>query len=284
MAKKKTKKSQNKNKFEYSNEIAGVIIILIGIIGILGSGIVGNMVRSFSIFLVGTIYLLLLLLLVILGVFLILKKDTPNLLSSKFIGIYIIVISILVLLHMKYIEINGTSGTKIITETFHNLMLSFSSNTALSNSGGGIIGALFSYVFVTCFGAGAMIVTITLLILGIILVFNLSILAIYDKIKPSIAGMFEHDKVEDDDETIDEEENETDAKVIKGVETVNDDEIIEKPAVMVEPIKLENIDDDVPIMRTPPKINTSESDEVKDEVIKSSKQQRKRSKSQSKYW
>ena len=267
MAKKKTKKSQNKNKFEYSNEIAGVIIILIGIIGILGSGIVGNMVRSFSIFLVGTIYLLLLLLLVILGIFLILKKDTPNLLSSKFIGIYIIVISILVLLHMKYIEVNGTSGTKIVTETFHNLMLSFSSNTALSNSGGGIIGALFSYIFVTCFGSGAMIVTITLLILGIILVFNLSILAMYDKIKPSIVGIFEHDNEEDDDEPNDEEDNETDAKVIKGVEAVNDDEIIEKPAVMVEPVKLENIDDDVPIMRTPPKINTSESDEVKDEVI-----------------
>ena len=53
MAKKKSKKDKNKNKFEYSNEIIGVMVILVGIIGILGSGIVGNIVRSFAIFLVG---------------------------------------------------------------------------------------------------------------------------------------------------------------------------------------------------------------------------------------
>ena len=46
MAKKKAKKEKNKNKFEYSNEIVGVIIILFSIIGILGTGIVGNIARS----------------------------------------------------------------------------------------------------------------------------------------------------------------------------------------------------------------------------------------------
>ena len=65
VAKKKTKKNKNKNKFEYSNEIVGVIIILLGVIGLLGTGIVGNMVKSFAIFLVGTIYVLLLILLII---------------------------------------------------------------------------------------------------------------------------------------------------------------------------------------------------------------------------
>ena len=87
MAKKKKKKDKNNNKFEYSNEIVGVIIILIGVIGILGTGIIGNMVKSFSIFLVGTIYLALLILLVVTGLLLIFKKEKPNLLSSKLIGI-----------------------------------------------------------------------------------------------------------------------------------------------------------------------------------------------------
>ena len=59
MAKKKTKKSKNKNKFEYNNEVIGVLIILVGIIGLLGTGIIGNIVKSFAIFLVGTIYILL---------------------------------------------------------------------------------------------------------------------------------------------------------------------------------------------------------------------------------
>ena len=266
MAKKKTKKDKNKNKFEYSNEIVGVIIILIGIIGILGTGIIGNIVRSFAIFLVGTIYLLLLVLLVIIGLFLILKKDTPNLLSSKFIGAYISIISILVILHMKYIEVNGTEGIKIITETFNNLMLSFSSNTALSNSGGGIIGAIFSYIFVTCFGSGATIVTFTLLILGIILICNISILAIIEKIKPAFTKAFE--KTEDEDEDEDEEAKEIRTpKMVSDTTSLEDEETIEKPAILVEPTKVENIDDDVPIMRNAPKIISNEPEEVKDEVI-----------------
>ena len=267
MAKKKTKKDKNKNKFEYSNEIVGVLIILFGVIGILGTGIVGNIVRSFAIFLVGTIYLLLLILLVIIGILLILKKESPNLLSSKLIGVYVIVISILVILHMKYIEINGSEGIKIITETFDNLMLSFSSNTALSNSGGGIIGAIFSYIFVTFFGSGAMIVTFTLLVLGIILVFNVSILSIFDKIKPFFIKMFEKTEEEEEEETEEDEKiPEATPTMVSSIETL-EEELIEKPAVVVEPVKLENIDDDVPIMRKPPKIVNAEPTEVEDEVI-----------------
>ena len=265
MAKKKTKKDKNKNKFEYSNELVGVFIILLGIIGILGTGIIGNIVRSFAIFLVGTMYLFLLLILIIIGIFLILKKEGPNLLSSKLIGTYIIVISTLVIFHMKYIEVNKTEGIKIITETFNNLMISFSSNTALSNAGGGIIGAIFSYIFLSCFGTGAIIVTFTLLILGIILVFNVSILETINKIKPFIEKMFAKEDNDEDEEN--EEEQEENPKMIRAISSQDEDEIIEKPAIIKEPIKVENIDDDVPIMRTPPKINSNEPEEVEDEVI-----------------
>ncbi len=258
MAKKKTKKDKNKNKFEYSNEIVGVIIILLGVIGILGTGIIGNMVRSFAIFLVGTVYLALLILLVIIGFLLILKKETPNLFSSRLIGVYVIIISILVILHVKYIEINGTTGMKIITETFNNLMISFSSTTALSNSGGGIVGAIFSYLFVTFFGSGAMIVTITLLILGIILIFNVSILEIFNKIKALLANAWTNSTGEED---------ETPEAKVKVSSPDADEETIEKPAVVVEPVKVETIDEDVPIVRTPPKIVTNEPESVEDEVI-----------------
>ena len=259
MAKKKTKKDKNKSKFEYSNEIVGLIIILISIIGIGGYGIVGHIIRSFAIFLVGTIYIALLIFLVVIGIMLIFKKDKPNLFDSRLIGIYIIILSLLVALHVKYIEVNGTHGMKIITETFNNLMLSFSSDTALGNSGGGIVGAIFSYIFVSCFGDGAMIVVITMIILGIILVFNISILAIYNKIKDFLSDALskynerDNDDLEDDDEVT--------------VISNDKDKPIENPAVVVEPVKVENIDDDVPIVRTPPKIVTNEPSEVKDEVI-----------------
>lgn len=265
MAKKKTKKEKNKNKFEYSNEIIGVIVILLGIIGILGTGIVGNIVRSFSIFLVGTLYLALLILLVVAGILLIFKKDTPNLFSSRMIGVYIIVISLLITLHVKYIEVNETEGIKIITETFNNLMLSFESNTALSNAGGGIIGAAFSYLFVTFFGEGANIVTFTLLALGIILVLNVSILEMFNKIKPMFMKIWEKTNREDEEDDDDEDKDKVDNVKVSTGNSIDDS--IEQPAVVVEPIKVESIDDDVPIVRTPPKIVTNEITEVPDEVI-----------------
>lgn len=256
MAKKKTKKKdKNKNKFEYSNEIVGVIIILFGIIGLLGTGIVGNMVKSFAIFLVGTIYVLLLLLLIVAGVLLILKKEPPNLLSSRLIGLYIIIISFLVLLHVRYIEVNGTHGVKIITETFDNLMLSFTSSSALSNSGGGIVGAIFSYLFVSAFGDGASIVVCTMFVLGAILLLNVSLLDLYNKIKPHIVNAFNRDDEEDENE----EEDEV------SVNDGSNDDI--ETSVVSEPVKVESIDEDVPIVRKPPKIVSNTVDEVPNEVV-----------------
>lgn len=262
MAKKKTKKSKNKNKFEYNNEVIGVLIILVGIIGLLGTGIIGNMVKSFAIFLVGTIYILLLLLLLVVGVFLIFKKDTPNLLSSRFIGGYVTVISFLVLLHVKYIEVNNQEGFKIITETFNNLMVSFSSNHALSNSGGGIIGAIFSYLFVSAFGTNAKIIVYITFVLGIVLMLNVSILDLYNKIKPYIVKLFVKE--------VDDEEEEDNDKIKSNVSVNNGDDterLITDPAVVPETVKVESLDQDVPIVKSPPKIISNEPEPVSDEVV-----------------
>ena len=262
MAKKKTKKSKNKNKFEYNNEVIGVLIILVGIIGLLGTGIIGNMVKSFAIFLVGTIYILLLLLLLVVGVFLIFKKDTPNLLSSRFIGGYVTVISFLVLLHVKYIEVNNQEGFKIITETFNNLMVSFSSNHALSNSGGGIIGAIFSYLFVSAFGTSAKIIVYITFVLGVVLMLNVSILDLYNKIKPYIVNLFVKE--------VDDEEEEDNDKIKSNVSVNNGDDtekLITDPAVVPETVKVESLDQDVPIVKSPPKIISNEPEPVSDEVV-----------------
>ena len=252
MTKKKTKKNKSNTKFEYSNEIVGVIIILIGVIGLLGTGIIGNMVKSFTIFLVGTIYLLLLILLVLIGILLIFQKEKINLLSSKMIGIYIIIISFLVLLHIKYIEINGASGTKIITDTFDNLMLAFKNQSALSNAGGGIIGAIFSYIFVSFFGGGAKIIVYTLFVLGIVLITNISIQNTYEKIKPNLIKLFKKEYEDEEAEGIKEEDEKevSPIKVNTPIEEDNDEEIV---SVVKEPVKIENFDNDVPIAVTSPK-------------------------------
>ena len=183
MAKKKQKKDSEKKKFQYSNEVAGILIILMSIIGIGNYGPAGNFIRSFSVFLVGSINTFFLIYLLIIGAYLVLKRKSPNFFSMKSIGLYIMVICYLVYLHTTYITKNGTEGIKIITETFDNLLLTFKSPELISNSGGGMIGAVFSYAFYSLFKDGTNIVIITLGVLGLILCFNFSIYDLLNKIK-----------------------------------------------------------------------------------------------------
>ena len=183
MAKKKQKKDSEKKKFQYSNEVAGILIVLMAIIGIGNYGPAGNFIRSFSVFLVGSINTFFLIYLLIIGAYLVLKRKSPNFFSMKSIGLYMMVICYLVYLHTTYITKNGTEGIKIITETFDNLLLTFKSPELISNSGGGMIGAVFSYAFYSLFKDGTNIVIITLGVLGLILCFNFSIYDLLNKIK-----------------------------------------------------------------------------------------------------
>ena len=85
VAKKKTKREKKKG-FAYSSELYGVIFLLAGIIGIGKYGPVGNLISSFAVFLVGVFYNILLVLLIILGGYLIIKREWPNFFTTKMLG------------------------------------------------------------------------------------------------------------------------------------------------------------------------------------------------------
>ena len=233
MAKKKKKKEEEKKKFEYSNEVIGIIMILASIIGIGAYGPAGSFIRAFAIFLVGNIYIFLLAAVLILGGYLIVKRKTPDFFNLRWIGLYIIIISFLILLHTKYIILNGNEGTKIITETFNNLLKAFnevnssgvidSISKPISNSGGGIIGALFTYAFYSLFRDGTKIVVITLIVIGVILLLNTSIIDLIKKLKmPKIKKRVHKPK---------EKEEEIDKRIIlassKDIDKISDKEVAE---------------------------------------------------------
>ena len=85
MAKKKQKKDSEKKKFEYSNEVIGIILILASIIGIGAYGPAGNFIRSFAVFLVGNIYIFLLAAILVHCVYLIIKRKSPDFSSLRWI-------------------------------------------------------------------------------------------------------------------------------------------------------------------------------------------------------
>ncbi len=237
MAKKKTKKSPKKKSDNFRVELIGILLIILSIIGFGRFGIVGELISNFSAFLVGTWNAILLVLLFITGSYMIIKRQKPNYFTSKLIGLYIIIICLLVFSHLTYIDKSGIDPSKIIKATTDNFL---ASTKVIANiEGGGMIGALFSILFVELFAIeGTKIVTWALLICGIIMFTGMSIADMLKKAKEKAPKI----KREKKDKKIDKEvaiydsnkeevkEEKDDGKVV--VSSV--DELIKSNAVIKE--------------------------------------------------
>ena len=127
MAKKKKRKIE-KSKFEHSAELYGVLFILCAILGIGKYGPVGKFISSFSVFLVGSIYMVLLIVLLLLGGYLVVKRDFPDFFTSKLMGIYIFVLGLLILMHREFVLQNDGNVVVIFKETINQLVTAFNSN------------------------------------------------------------------------------------------------------------------------------------------------------------
>ena len=202
MAKKKTRKNTKKdNAFKYSNEIIGLVIVLISIIGFCGYGIVGSLIRGFGVFLAGSWYQVILVAMFICGIYMMVKRAMPNFWTSRLVGLYLIFLAILLFSHLSYVIELG-DGIDIIKENIDNFMISLKSIDSVD--GGGIIGALFSFVFVKLLTVkGAQVVSASLIIFGIILLFNVSIIETFKWIGEKIKSIFVRSDDEDDKEDTD---------------------------------------------------------------------------------
>ena len=224
MAKRKKRKDSTSSKNKVSIEFIGLILILIGVIGIGVFGPVGSLIKHFAIFLVGTYSNILILFVMFLGLYFIIKRDTPKFLSARYIGIYLLSFSVLGLSHMKFVE-KGLKFKEFLELTIEKLMaIKGPDFTNMSNAGGGIIGSISGWSLNELFdNRGAYIVFYVLIFFGIILLFNLSIGDIVDKFG-SIFSKFKNrpkkekkEKIvvdEDDEEEDDDEEEVISNKVI----------------------------------------------------------------------
>lgn len=218
MPKNKQKKDADK-KFIYNNEVTGIILILISIIGICRYGPVGRFISSFAVFLVGTIYPVLLIMFLLLGLYLIVKREAPNYFSSKLLGLYTFILALLIFLHIDYVTMNDLKGVTIFKETIDNVLLTFKNVDAISNTGGGIFGALLSFVFVSLFSIeGTKIVVGGLVVLGFILFLNVSIYDTFIKIKSGLKKLFTRKDKKNKDSDASEEE--VDDKIV--VSSINE--------------------------------------------------------------
>ena len=192
MAKRKRRK-QTKKESSYSIELKGILLLLIAIIGCCPFGIAADIFKGFAAFIAGVWYIIPLIGIGATGIYMMVKRENPDFLTSRLVGLYILMIGILTLSHNEYIRelaSKGIDASKIFTETINNLMGFVKHTEAIQ--GGGIIGAIFSvigYKLLTLEGMN--VVCIALIICGVIMFTGVSIYDMIIKMKDKVTDLKE---------------------------------------------------------------------------------------------
>lgn len=210
--KKKTSKEKEKSQFNYSAEMIGLLLILIGILGF-GFGPVGALIKKFAMFLVGELWLLIQLVVLFMGGYMLLKRKLPEFFTSRLIGFYILIIVVLVGAHFGFI--NAYEPNQIITKTMDSYQSRistmgtnasiFTSGQESINIGGGIIGGGIAFVLDTLFGkVGAIIVLVALTIFGIVLMFDVNLSDVLNNVREKLLSIKERASDDEEDDGLEE--------------------------------------------------------------------------------
>lgn len=242
MAKRKKKKVVKTTKFKYTVELYGIILILMAIFGLGRYGPAGRMIASFGLFLIGSMYAVLLLALGIVGGYLLLKREKPDLFTSKLVGIYVFMLGFLVTMHWEFVAENSGNSMIIFRETINQIVASFNEImktgrlTDMFSVGGGIIGCVFSIIFNTLFSyKGMQIVSVVLMAAGFLIVTGFSI---FDFIKNQMSNAKESIK-NHSEKKIENEKDKKSSVIINDGNNVDDDDNQENE----KKIKISSIDD-----------------------------------------
>lgn len=242
MAKKKKTKDSEPKGFQYSVELTGLVLVLIGIIGF-GFGLVGSFIKKFAMFLIGEWWPIILFFVIYIGILMMFKRKLPNFFTSKLLGFYIIVIVLLTASHYTYMTVNkGNAIIKATLDMYEKRIATISSSAGLMATGqtdyaigGGILGGIVSMCFSSLFGVtGTIIVLVVMCIFGIILFFDVNMADIFDKIKGFFAKL-KNSRNDDEDEESDELEDYTinndkeDKVIITSVEELKNH--VEEPGI-----------------------------------------------------
>ena len=207
MAKKK-KKKEPKKKFQYQVELFGILFILMGILGICGYGPCGELICAFAAFLFGCLYSVFLISLIIVGIYIIVKKEYPDFWNTKLVGFYVLIAGLVSLLHMSYIKDGFVSFQDTMQETFNNIMHVFdivdgaSRSITFQHIGGGLLGGFFVSLFASLFDvAGVKIIYVVLISFGIIIITGISIADVVKNIVESSKKMMPKHKEKNKEDT-----------------------------------------------------------------------------------
>lgn len=275
MAKNKKRKDENVEPKGYIIELKGILLVLVAIIGLCPFGIVAEFIKGFSCFLFGTLWALFLVVLGICGFYTIITRKFPKILSGKTVGIFVILIGVLTLLHLPYVKAKGIdannfditeNGISVLESTVNNVMSYIKTNIGGTDTGGGIIGAIFVSVFVSLLTLnGTIFVSIALIVCGVIIYTGLSLYELFKKTQDEVkkvANKVHVPKKDKKKEIVEEKEEEP---VTEEVKEVSAYEPIEQPtqnlirkyvyppiSLLNKPVKNDNKENDAAIKNNIP--------------------------------
>lgn len=232
MAKKKEQKEPKKKGFVPSSELIGLLLILLSVIGFGRFGIVGEIISGFAVFLFGSWWVTGLILLFSYGLYMAITKEAVYLFKAKLVGVYVFLIGLLVLSHINYVVENDLNLVDTIKDTIDQLILAFKGN--IDANGGGILGVVFAILFEKLFSViGTKIVSVTLIIFGIVIFFNVSIIDCGKWCINKIKAKFPKHKKEKVEEVNEEKVEEDTRKVISNIEELTTPEAKEEVEIEV---------------------------------------------------
>ncbi|PKM79565.1 MAG: cell division protein FtsK [Firmicutes bacterium HGW-Firmicutes-13] len=207
--------SELKEDFRY--QLKGLLLMALGLLCFAGlrfteqTGTIGGILAGFLHFIAGDLAVIIPLVISLSGFQNIIPKRINNL-RTRFMGLVIILLLLLVTVHLN-LMIEAPLEGKSIYEASYNL--------GIQKHGGGLIGALISIVLFYCFGElGSYIVVGVLGVVAFLLVINISLTQLFNMLINAVSGLFPRVKpffreLYDILFTEEEEEEEEDNKVLK---------------------------------------------------------------------
>ncbi|WP_071459501.1 FtsK/SpoIIIE family DNA translocase [Bacillus massilinigeriensis] len=177
MAKKKRRKNSQKNtmKTTVKYELTGLVLLSLAIIAMGGFGKAGAILVIFFRFFMGQWYMLGLIGLAVFSIYIMWKREIPNLLKVKLVGTYLIVAAVLLLSHVTIMELLAQGGKNgdpsAISNTFKLFELEARGKSNPLGLGGGMTGAVLFAMFYYLFDAtGTQLIAFVLIMIGIVLI------------------------------------------------------------------------------------------------------------------
>ena len=188
MAKRKRRKKKKEASLEIRPEVYAIFLILLAVLAYgpgTPLGFIGRISRCFAVFLVGSLDWLFIASILFIGIYMLFKGKSPSFWSTKFIGLVLVSIGILIFAHMNYITNIQGGISDIYDATMKDLNTTFdliNDGAEFTSPGGGIIGCSLALLFKSLFAVtGSKIVSVIFIVLGTCLFTGFSIRDFFDK-------------------------------------------------------------------------------------------------------